>query len=172
MARFSSGSSEEPGQYPATAWTGFGLPVQDQGTGAAGAPAYSSEVDGGSTNESGQYPAREGFSGVPLGGTGAPGTEGVPGNQENGSGSDSIVWSKPQFYKSEFEGLPQGYAEVTSAATVSGKGDWTQSNTQGYQADAQYQMPGMPASLDAGGAGEYQPGSGRVLYGGWLKGQR
>lgn len=36
MADEYGGHSEQPGQYPATAWSKFGLPVQDEGSGAPG----------------------------------------------------------------------------------------------------------------------------------------
>jgi hypothetical protein len=187
MATHGSNHSEEPGQYPTTAWNQFGLPEQNFGSGAPGSAAPSSTVDQGTTNEPGQYPDRDDFTGVTysLGGaagTGAPGSAGVGADSQGGPGGpDRVTYSKVTFYKgqrsdgeefSEPGGL--GYGVDTVSATVGGKGDWTQANPQGYQADQQ--MPGVAGNTPAPGDGRFQTdgqnGSGHVLYGGWLKGQR
>jgi hypothetical protein len=183
MAQFDSSTTEEPGQYPAPNFTTMHLPSQDFGSGAPGSGQPSKLRDQGSTNEPGQYPARETFTGVPLGGSGAPGSAGIP--YDGAGGSDSITYSAPTFYKgmredgdmfSESDGT--GYQEFKVSGQVSGKGDWTQANPQGYQASAQYQMPGVAGNTPApGDAGRFQTdgspdSSGHVMYGGWLKGQR
>lgn len=179
MANYNSKDTEEPGQYPTTAWHLFGLPEQTFGSGAAGSNQPSGELDKGHTNQPGQYPSREDFTGVALDGSGAPGTQGV--SAGNPGGSDSVTYDFPTFYKGQRDPGPhdegeEGYHQDTTNATVSGRGDWTQANTQGYQADAQYQMPGVAGNTPAPGDGRYQTdgqdGSPHVMYGGWLKGQR
>lgn len=168
----------EPGQYPATAWAKFGLPVQDEASGAPGGPSYSDKVDttdGGShTNEPGQYPDRMPFAGTTLGGTGAPGSQGIVGGAAT-QGPDVVHFEKDTPYKSEFIDDNQGQGSVshTTHAAVTGPQDWTQANTAGYKAPPSMQMPGIAqVTLDAGGDGAYQPGSGQVRRGGFMRGQR
>ena len=183
MARYDSKTTEEPGQYPTTTWGLMGLPEQTFGSGAPGTAAPSTEIDPGGTNQPGQYPNREDFTGVAMDGSGAPGTQGISGG--NTGGPDSVTWDEPTFYKGEYTagnfdddgaGEGKGYSQVTTGGRVSGRGDWTQANSQGYQADAQYQMPGVggntPAPGDGGTQTDGQDGSPHVMYGGWLKGQR
>jgi hypothetical protein len=179
MARYSSSSTEEPGQYPAPAFARFGLPAQTFGSGAPGGSPTSSEVDGGDTNEPGQYPSRETFTGVALDGTGAPGTTGIPnevvsGEPPIGGAADSIQFSKPTFYKSMYEdgGMEPGYITQTAHDQVSGPADWTQANDYGYVSVPEYQMPGVAGNTPTPGSGQYQTGDGQVLYGGYLKGNR
>ncbi len=181
MATYGGGKiTEEPGQYPTTAWGLMGLPEQSFGSGAPGTAPPSGDIDPGGTNQPGQYPGREDFTGVGLDGSGAPGTQGTSGG--NTGGPDSVTWDMPTFYKGEFtpgtfdDTDGKGYSQVTSAGRVAGKGDWTQANDQGYQADAQYQMPGVAGNTPAPGDGRFntdgQDGTGHVMYGGWLKGKR
>lgn len=179
MAQYDSKSTEEPGQYPTTAWHWFGLPEQKFGSGAAGSGQPSTEEDQGGTNQPGQYPSREDFTGVALDGTGAPGTQGISGG--NTGGSDRVVFDEPTFYKGQhtsgnFDDGGQGYKQDSTGATISGRGDWTQANSQGYQADAQYQMPGVAGNTPSPGDGRYQTdgedGSSHVMYGGFLNGKR
>jgi hypothetical protein len=180
---YNSKSTEEPGQYPTNAWHLFGLPEQSFGSGAPGASPPSDVIDEGGTNQPGQYPDRGDFTGVPLGGSGAPGTQGI--TAPDTGGGQSVTFDEPTFYKGEHTsgnfdddgaGNGKGYKQTTIGATVSGRGDWTQANSQGYQADAQYQMPGVAGNTPAPGDGRHQTdgedGSPHVLYGGWLKGQR
>lgn len=168
----------EPGQYPATAWTKYGLPAQNEDSGAPGSPPYSGAADtvdgAGHTNEPGQYPVPVmPFTGTALGFSGAPGSAGIKGGQVT-SGPDSVHYTKDVPLKSQWTGdMTQGALEYDANGTVSGKGDWTQANVVGYQAPARYQMPGTAQiSLDAGGSGAYQPGAGNVRVGGFLRGQR
>lgn len=177
MASYDSSKVNQPGQYPAGAWTQYGLPVQDEDSGAAGGPPPSTENDmsvGGATNEPGQYPSRMPFAGTTLDGTGAPGTSGATGGNA-ASGPDSVTFEKDVAWKSEFQpdGMIEGQVPQHTSATVSGKGDWTQANSDGYQAGAQFQMPGTAqVQLDAGGSGAYQPGAGTVRRGGYMNGAR
>jgi len=178
MANYDSSSVNQPGQYPATAWTAYGLPAQNEDSGAAGSGQFSGTQDtgpGGATNEPGQYPApRMPFVGTPLDGSGAPGSAGIQGGAV-ASGSDSITFEKDVAWKSEYQpdGMIEGQAPQHTSATVAGKGDWTQANAVGYQAPPQYQMPGTAQiSLDAGGDGAFQPGRGSVRRGGFMNGQR
>jgi hypothetical protein len=144
------------------------------GTGAAGSAPPSSEEDPGGTNQPGQYPATEDFTGVALGGTGAPGTAGVPADQPGGS--DSVVYSEPTFYKGQQDvgpdNGPAGAGNVQSVAngSVSGEADWTQANTHSYGPG--WNMPGVEGNTPTPGSGQYQTGSGRVLRGGYMNGQR
>src|SRR5712691_3886247 len=103
MARYGSGSTEEPGQYPTQAWSDFGLPEQNFGSGAAGGSPTDRTEDQGGANQPGQYPAQETFTGVSLGGSGAPGSQGVPAGAERVGGADTIVYDRPTFYKGEFD---------------------------------------------------------------------
>jgi hypothetical protein len=179
MARYESNHSEEPGQYPTTAWGQYGLPEQNFGSGAPGAPAPSNAVDAGNTNEPGQYPSRDGFTGVTysLGGaagSGAPGTAGIP--TTTGGGPDSVTYDKPTFYKGERDtGVTYdrpngtGYVQDTTRADVQ---SWTEANRQGYNAADQWQMPGVAGNTPIPGSGQHQTGQGNVMYGGWLRGSR
>jgi hypothetical protein len=177
MTRYGSDSTEEPGQYPTQAWSDFGLPEQNFGSGAPGGSPQSGEQDLGSSNEPGQYPSRETFTGVALGGTGAPGSQGIPRGGESSGGADTIVASKTTFYKSEFEDPSSfsgpdgaGYAEITARADVSGPHDWTGANEESYGSG--WNMPGVEGNTPAPGSGQFQTGAGSVRYGGMLNGQR
>jgi hypothetical protein len=188
MARYGQWSQNhvnEPGQYPTTAWNEFGLPEQNFGSGAAGSTQPSAAMDEGSANEPGQYPDRDDFTGVPysLGGTsgsGAPGSTGIA--YDGTGGSDTITYSKPTFYKGmredgqQFSGPPAGagYDVETIQGQVSGEGDWTQANPTSYGPG--WNMPGVEGNTPVPGSGQHQTdgqnGSGHVLYGGFLRGQR
>lgn len=167
MARYSSSDVNQQGQYPTSAWSQFGLPEQNYGTGAPGGSPTSSAEDAGHSNEPGQYPERETFTGVTLGGTGAAGSSGVT---SSGGGPDSVQVSRPTFYKGEHEpgGMTEGAITFTTSGTVAGKGDWTQANDQGYQASTQ--MVGVAGNTPAGGDTQFQTGAGSVMYGGRLNG--
>lgn len=176
MARYNSNNTEEPGQYPTTAWSGFGLPEQNFGSGAPGGSPTSSEVDTGDTNEPGQYPSRETFTGVALGGTGAPGTQGAT-NRLTG-GPDTVSISKPTFYKSIYEVTEDpsgwdepdgaGYKQFVISDSISGYDDWTQANDHSYGPG--HNMPGVEGNTPTPGSGQFQTGRGNVMYGGRLRG--
>lgn len=199
MARFDSSDVNIPGQYPAPAFAGYGLPVQDETTGAGGSsPAGGHVVDLGDTVEPGQYPAREDFTGVPLGGTGAPGSGGIgyspQGDGNYAGGGDQVQYSKDTTWKSEHDtnGTMPGYVQMHTAAQVvgtPGNMDWTQANPQSYAGRDDLFLPGLAGNMPLPGSGRYQtdtapsgsegttasgPGnsSGRVMYGGYLNGAR
>jgi hypothetical protein len=174
MANYNSNSTEEPGQYPAPSWTGFGLPVQNESSGAAGSSG-TKEIDQGSSNEPGQYPARDTFTGVGLDGTGAPGTAGVPNevvSGEAGPQGDSVTYSQPTLYKGMYDdqGMVQGYRQGVASDGISGASDWTQANDFSYGPG--YNLPGIEGNTPIGGEGQFQPGAGRVHVGGFRNGQR
>jgi hypothetical protein len=176
MGTYDSKKTVQPGQYPATAWTGYGLPAQDEDSGAGGSPAFSDALDTGSSNEPGQYPDRMPLTGTALGGSGAPGSAGVKGLQQT-SGPDSVTFEKDTVWKSEYEqdgATVEGALPKHTNTTVQGDGDWTQANSAGYHAPASLQMPGTAqVQLDSGGDGAFQPGGGgRVRRGGFMNGQR
>jgi hypothetical protein len=189
MATYDSEHVNQPGQYPTTAWTEFELPEQNFGSGAAGTVRPSSVEDEGNTNQAGQYPDRDDFTGVPysLGGpsgSGAPGSAGIA--YDGQGGPDTVTYDKPEFYKGQHddgafdEADGRGNAKNTIQATVSGQGDWTQANPEGYLAPAQFQMPGVAGNTPAPGdsarfqtdAGPNPNSSGHVMYGGFLNGDR
>ena len=115
MGRYDSSDANIPGQYPAPAFAGFGLPVQDETSGAGGSPPAGDHVlDQGSTLEPGQYPLKEDFTGVPLGGSGAPGSDGVGYNPQGANaGPDQVQFTKDTTWKSERDpnGLTPGYVQ-------------------------------------------------------------
>jgi hypothetical protein len=199
MARYDSSDANIPGQYPAPSFTGFGLPVQDETSGAGGSPpAGGSVVDMGDTLEPGQYPPREDFTGVPLGGSGAPGSPGVGyhpnGDGQYAGGGDAVTYSKDTTWKSEHDhmGMDPGYVQMQTAAQVAGAPgnmDWTQANPQSYAGRDDLFIPGLAGNMPLPGSGRYQTdqapagggdittsgpadSSGRVMYGGYLNGQR
>jgi hypothetical protein len=159
-----------------TEWSDFGLPEQSFGSGAAGGSPTSSDVDQGDTNEPGQYPSRETFTGVSLNGTGAPGTQGI--GRDLAGGPDTIVVSKPTFYKGIYEVVDEpgswneasgaGYKQLTVHDSISGEADWTQANDNSYGPG--WNMPGVEGNTPIPGSGQFQTGAGSVMYGGRLNG--
>lgn len=197
MGRYDSSDVNIPGQYPSPSWTGFGLPVQDETSGAAGSPAAGGHpVDLGSTLEPGEYPATEDFTKVPLGGSGAPGSAGIGYNPEGdgAGGPDTVQFSKDTTWKSEHDpaGMTPGYVQNTTGAAVvgePGKMDWTQANPQSYAGRDDLFLPGLAGNMPLPGSGRYQtdaapPGgdgtsaaggadsTAHVMYGGFLNGGR
>ena len=181
MANYGSNSTEEPGQYPAPAFAQFGLPAQNFGSGAPGGMPTSSEVDMGDTNEPGQYPDRDTFTGVTysLGGpsgSGAPGTTGI--GRDLAGGPDTIRATKATFYKSIYEVVDDpagwdesngaGYKQITVHDSVGGYADWTQANDHSYGPG--FNMPGVEGNTPTPGSGQFQTGAGNVMYGGRLRG--
>jgi hypothetical protein len=190
MARFDSSTTTEPGQYPAPAWTKYGLPVQNEGSGAPGTGQVSQAEDSPEpgTNLPGQYPDRDDFTGVAFSlggasGSGAPGTAGVgapDGGSGAASGGDSVQFTvDPLQGKSQYDSDPSGQnsgmRQVTVSAPVSGNADWTQANPQSYDGDPSLFLPPLRGNMPTGGeddASMFQTGAGSVLYGGYLKGAR
>lgn len=185
MARYDSTSTEEPGQYPTTAWSRMGLPEQNFGSGAAGTAPPSDAIDEGNVNQPGQYPDRDDFTGVSYAGFQPAGSAGIGRPEAYSGGGDSVAFDDPTFYKSLADqgafdggdaGQSQGYRQNTVSASVDGDGDWTQANPEGYNARASLQMPGVAGNTPTPGSGRHQTdgedGSPHVLYGGFLRGQR
>jgi hypothetical protein len=190
MATYDSSTTTEPGQYPAPAWSKFGLPVQNESSGAPGTSRVSSAEDSPSpgTNLPGQYPDRDDFTGVAFSlggaaGTGAPGSAGV-GAPDGGSGAagggDSVQFTvDPLQMKSQYDSDPSGQnsgmRQVTARVPVSGNSDWTQANPQSYDGDPSLFLPPLRGNMPTGGEDDrsmFQTGAGSVLYGGYLKGAR
>jgi hypothetical protein len=151
--RTSSDPANEPGQYPASLF-GVALP---QGTGAAG----SSGASRGGTdpaNEPGQL--NEGISGLGPADTANTGAPGGTGAQNGPSGGDSVTYTRPGSF------LSGTNIQDTINDTVSGTDDWTQAIDGSYGGGPQ--IPGVAGNMPAGtGAG-----GGRVLRGGYRRGQR
>ena len=150
---FGGDPSNEPGQYPASLF-GVALP---QGTGAAGSAGASGAAD--PSNEPGQL--SEGISGLGASATADTGAPGSAGQQNGSSGGTTISYTRPGSY------LTGTNATDTVQDNISGPGDWTQA-IDGSYAGGGPQLPGIrgnePTSTGAGG--------GRVLRGGYRRGQR
>ena len=149
--------ANQPGQYPPSLF-GVALP---QGTGAGGSAGASGGAD--PANQPGQL--NEGISGLgpsATADTGAPGTGGA----ENGTGGGTTIsYTRPGSF------LTGTNITDTIRDEISGTGDWTQA-IDGSYAGGGPQLPGIAGNEPTSGGGRYQPGSGRVLHGGYRKGQR
>jgi hypothetical protein len=145
----------EPGQYPPASDGGiFGGPLPT-GTGAPGTSG-----GGGDSNDptvvAGQLV--DGLTGVPdsaINSTGAPGTATSPGT---GGGGSTVTYTRPGSF------MTGTYEMESSSETLSGPGESTEANSQGY-ATGGPQLPGIKGNEPVPG-GKFQPGSGRVLRGG------
>ena len=86
--------------------------------------------------------------------------------QQNGTGGpDTITYTRPGAY------LTGTYQTDTVSDSVSGPSDWTQA-IDGSYAGGGPQLPGIAGNEPVPG-GRYQPGGGgRVLRGGYRRGQR
>jgi hypothetical protein len=144
----------EPGQYPPASDGGiFGGPLPT-GTGAPGKTG--GRGGGDDTTEPGQL--TDGLTGVDdsdITSTGAPGTSTSPGS---GGGGTSVTYTKMGSH------LTGTYQSETSSETLTGPGESTEANSEGY-ATGGPQLPGIKGNEPVPG-GKYQPGSGRVLRGG------
>lgn len=185
MAKYDSMTTEEPGQYPTTAWHLMGLPEQNFGSGAAGSQAPSKNLDPGGTNQPGQYPDRDDFTGVSYAGFQPDGSGGVgfPATPFDKTGSDTVAFDEPTFYKDmaaagdEYDddgaGQQKGYRQATVQADIQ---QWTEANAAGYLAPDSLQMPGVAGNTPVPGSNQYQTdgqdGSGHVMWGGFRRGQR
>jgi hypothetical protein len=142
----------EPGQYPDSL---FGMPLP-QGTGAPGSTGAKGAAD--PTNQPGQL--TEGLTGTgppATDSTGAPGSAGA--HPALGSGSDSVTFTR----------LSAGvgtYQTETVSDEISGPGDWTAANDQGY-ASGGPQLPGIKGNEPSVNDGPFTAKSGgRVRRGG------
>jgi hypothetical protein len=141
-----------------------GLLAQDVGSGAPGSTGPGGGMDTGDTLMEGQYPSSMPFVGTALGGTGAPGTQGVSNGRPTLTGTDSVTFTPfTAGYKSIHTpdaATEQGDITAPAQGTIGGTADWTQAN------DAQYgpgwNAPGVEGNTPMAGTGEFQPGSGRV----------
>ncbi len=155
-------ASQVSGQDPQSL---FGIPVSYQ-SGAAGTPAPGGEGQGAhDVNQPNQYPGTEPISGVSLGGSGAPGTAGINPDQAP-SGGRPVMVSNPNNYQGTAGG-GSGTQFITVTDAVSGPDDWTAPSpyppaNQIVPGDY-YPVPGGPGN---------NAGRGRVLRGGFMKGQR
>jgi hypothetical protein len=140
-----SDPTNEPGQYPPGSFFGIAVP---SGTGAPGTSGAGT-AGGDPTNEPGQV-AGLGPFGVSQAGvvkTGAPGSAGAPpdGGPESGT---TVTYTRPGSY------LSGTYEQDTYHDDISGAGDWTQANEEGYAGGGK-QLPGIqgnqPTSTGAGG---------------------
>lgn len=152
-----SDPTNEPGQYPSSLF-GVTLP---QGTGAGGSAGASGAAD--PANEPGQL--NEGISGLGpsvIADTGAPGTAGA---QNGGAGPDSVTYTRPGSF------LSGTNVQETVHDTISGTNDWTQAIDGSYSGGGP-QLPGIAGNEPQAGGARFQPGSGSVRRGGYLRGQR
>ena len=144
--------TNEPNQYPGSIF-GVGLP---QGTGAPGTAGAGRGAD--PTNQPGQL--NEGISGEGPSDTADTGSPGSQGAMNGPGGADSVTYTRPGSF---LTGTNQ--SDVVRG-DISGTSDWTQAHDGSYGGDLN--LPGIVGNQPAGtGAG-----SGRVLRGGFRKGQR
>ena len=149
--------SNEPGQYPGSLF-GVGLP---QGTGAPGSAGASGGSD--PSNEPGQL--NEGISGLGPSDTADTHAPGTTGQQNGGGGPDRVTYTRPGAF------LTGTNEQDTVNDSISGTGDWTQA-IDGSYAGGGPQLPGVAGNEPTSGGNRYQPGTGRVLRGGYRRGQR
>ena len=147
----------EPGQYPSSLF-GVGLP---QGTGAGGSAGASGVAD--PVNEPGQL--NEGISGLGPSDTADTGAPGSMGATNGPAGGTAISYTRPGAF------LTGTNIQDTVTDNISGPNDWTQA-IDGSYAGGGPQLPGIAGNEPTAGGPRYQPGSGRVLRGGYMKGQR
>lgn len=158
----SSDPTNEPGQYPPGDWGTaiFGGPLPT----GTGAPGTSGGRGGGDvTTEPGQL--TDGITGVTdaeITETGSPGTGTDP---NTAGGSTSITYTRPG---SPYSG---SYQSDTLSDDITGPTDSTMANDEGYGTGGP-QFPGNKGNEPRAGDGPFQPGDGRVLRGGYLKGSR
>lgn len=143
------------GQYPPGGWGNmiFGGPLPT-GTGAPGTSGGAGGQD--DTAEPGQL--TDGLTGVTdaeITNTGAPGTSTSPNSRGGGT---SVTTTKMGSH------LTGTYQSETSSEILSGPGESTEANQEGY-ATGGPQLPGIKGNEPQAG-GKFQPGSGNVLRGG------
>jgi hypothetical protein len=142
-----------PGQYPGSLF-GVALP---QGTGAPGTAGAAGGAD--PVNQPGQLTERiSGTGPADTADTGAPGSQGAP--PEPGGGADAVTYTVPGSF------LSGTNTQATVRDDISGTGDWTQAHDGSYGGNLN--LPGIVGNQPLGtGAG-----AGRVLRGGFRKGNR
>ncbi len=157
-------ASDDPttmeGQYPPGNWGTalFGGPLD--GSGAPGSQGATG-ASGGSTIMAGQN--SDGLTGVTdaeITQTGAPGSHGA---QDIEGGGTALTYTKAS------DGIGP-YEQVSMTDEINGPSDWTGANDQGYGTGGP-QLPGIKGNEPGAGGSRYQPGGGRVMRGGRLKGQ-
>jgi len=155
--------SQVSGQDPKSV---FGIPISYD-SGAEGTPAPGGEPEGAhDVNQPNQYPSKEPISGVSLNGSGAPGSAGIDADAPPRDAQTMTV-SDPNNFAGHAGG-GSGTQFITVSDAVSGPDDWT--------ATQDNYPPKLPAVTGefypvSGGEGN-NAGRGRVLRGGFLKGQR
>lgn len=111
--------TNEPGQ-PATSVFGMSAPTT---TGAKGSAGSSTSASTDVTEYDGQLEQSiTGLSGSAVTSTGMPGSTGA----SPGAGGESVTYTDPYGF---IGGVNR---EVTTSGTISGEGDWTQANRDGY----------------------------------------
>lgn len=156
--------TEVSGQDPSSL---FGIPISYD-SGAAGTPAPGGEGLGThDVSMPNQYPAKDPISGVSLGGSGAPGTQGVPDSDVTPPGAQTFMVTDPN-YTAGKPGGGSGTQMVGVQDVISGPNDWT-----AVQSNYPPKIPVVPGDYYPvpGGPGN-NAGRGRVLRGGYLKGAR
>lgn len=151
----------EPGQYPPSRSDIFGGPLPT-GTGAPGTQGGGGG-GGDPTTEAGQLTdSFTGDSDAEITGTGAPGTSTNPGSRGGGT---SVSYTRPGSF------LSGTYQSDVASEVIDGPGGATEANSQGYGTGGP-QLPGLEGNEPTAGNSKFQPGSGKVLRGGYTKGTR
>lgn len=158
-------ASQVSGQDPQSL---FGIAISYD-SGAAGTAAPGGEHQGQGlhdVNQPNQYPGTEPISGVSLGGSGAPGAAGIN-PDDTPAGARPMTVSDPNNFAGHAGG-GSGTQFITVTDSVSGPDDWTATqNNYPPQfpviSGDYYPVPGGPGN---------NAGRGKVLRGGYLKGQR
>jgi hypothetical protein len=148
-------SGQDPGNL-------FGIAISYD-SGAPGTAGANAQPEGDPTNEPGQYPATEPISGVSLSEmSGAPG--GPAADPDNRPGEQSFMITDPNGMAGRPGGGSGNYF-IPADVAVGGGGDSTTMPGQ-YGSGVADAMPSMAQPMDTGA------GRGRVMRGGWMKGQR
>lgn len=132
------------------------------GAGAGSAPPGGEHQGAHDTSQPNQYPATEPISGVTLGETGMPGSQGIDAGTAP-AGAAAMQVTNPNNFAGNAGG-GSGTQMIGVSDAISGPDDWTA--TQDNYPPGRPLLPGnfYPAMT---GAGE-----GSVMVGGWKKGQR
>ena len=148
-------SGQDPGDL-------FGISISYD-SGAQGTAGASGQPEGDPTNEPGQYPSTEPISGVDLSGmSGAPGTDG--GGDLSGNPAGQTVTITDPNYMAGKPGGGSGNQFIQAKVAVGGPDDST--TIPGQYASGVANLPSMSQPQSTGA------GSGRVMKGGWMNGNR